>query len=362
MRQRLVPQVQLDQLPADQQMAAHQLDVAVEADARVLGAAVGQIRFAAFGWVCGRRRPSGAGGCGPPSCLVRSVLRRTCRVTAAPAMVAAPMPTQSLRVSLAIDAPPGWTDPCVSQCSGCCVTKYTSTGQRIGSDPCDRLHMILAHRRRPLCGRCRRGSRRACQAPFVDGKDDGRLVGETGEVQPAGGPGPKSSGCALWSTARLLEHPVFALATRPKTIIGPLFSRYQPGHAYGAHVDDALIGGVRGPTSRSRCSWRTRASYDGGELIIDTASGEEAFKLAAGSLVTYPATTLHRVAPVTRGERMAAAGWVRSYRARRRRSASCCSTWRPPAAACSTAKARRRRAICWPSAPPISCACGAIES
>ena len=29
--------------------------------------------------------------------------------------------------------------------------------------------------------------------------------------------------------------------------------------------------------------------------------------------MTYPATTLHRVAPVTRGERLAAAGWVRSY-------------------------------------------------
>ncbi len=53
-------------------------------------------------------------------------------------------------------------------------------------------------------------------------------------------------------------------------------------------------------------------TYDGGELIIDTASGEEAFKLPAGSLVTYPATMLHRVAPVTRGERMVAAGWVRS--------------------------------------------------
>jgi PKHD-type hydroxylase len=53
--------------------------------------------------------------------------------------------------------------------------------------------------------------------------------------------------------------------------------------------------------------------YDGGELIIDTSAGEEAFKLAAGSVITYPATTLHRVAPVTRGERLVAAGWVRSY-------------------------------------------------
>ena len=55
------------------------------------------------------------------------------------------------------------------------------------------------------------------------------------------------------------------------------------------------------------------ASYDGGELVIDTPSGEEAFKLKAGSIVTYPASTLHRVAPVTRGERLVAAGWIRSH-------------------------------------------------
>ena len=104
---------------------------------------------------------------------------------------------------------------------------------------------------------------------------------------------------------------MFALATRPKTIIGPLFSRYRPGHAYGTHVDDALIGGARTDVSFT-LFLADPETYDGGELIIDTASGEESFKLPAGSLVTYPATMLHRVAPVTRGERMVAAGWVRS--------------------------------------------------
>src|SRR5262245_59248863 len=48
---------------------------------------------------------------------------------------------------------------------------------------------------------------------------------------------------------RLLEHPVFALATRPKIIIGPLFARYLPGHSYGAHVDNALICGARADVS-----------------------------------------------------------------------------------------------------------------
>lgn len=112
--------------------------------------------------------------------------------------------------------------------------------------------------------------------------------------------------------ARLFAHPVFALATRPKAILGPLFSRYRPGHAYGAHVDDALIAGQRSDVAFTLFLAHPD-SYEGGELVIDTASGEEAFKLPPGSIVTYPATTLHRVQPVTAGERTVAAGWVRSY-------------------------------------------------
>jgi len=36
-------------------------------------------------------------------------------------------------------------------------------------------------------------------------------------------------------------------------------------------------------------------------------------KLKAGSLVAYASTTLHRVAPVTKGVRLAAVGWARSW-------------------------------------------------
>jgi PKHD-type hydroxylase len=111
---------------------------------------------------------------------------------------------------------------------------------------------------------------------------------------------------------RLMEHPVLALATRPKTIVGPLFARYRPGHGYGTHVDNALIGGVRTDVSFT-LFLADPQSYEGGELVIDTPSGEEAFKLPPGSVVTYPATTLHRVAPTTQGERLVAAGWIRSH-------------------------------------------------
>ena len=53
-------------------------------------------------------------------------------------------------------------------------------------------------------------------------------------------------------------------------------------------------------------------AYDGGELVIEGSAGEQAFKLPAGGLVLYPSSTLHRVAPVTRGERLAAVSWVQS--------------------------------------------------
>src|SRR5262245_57292787 len=48
---------------------------------------------------------------------------------------------------------------------------------------------------------------------------------------------------------RLMEHALFALATRPKAIAGPLFSRYRPGHAYGTHVDNAIVGAMRADVS-----------------------------------------------------------------------------------------------------------------
>ena len=112
--------------------------------------------------------------------------------------------------------------------------------------------------------------------------------------------------------ARLLGNEIFCLAVRPKALSALLFSRYEKSMHYGSHVDDALIDGMR--TDVSFTLFLSDAdAYDGGELVIESAAGEETFKLAAGSLVAYPATTLHRVAAVTRGVRLAAAGWARSF-------------------------------------------------
>lgn len=111
---------------------------------------------------------------------------------------------------------------------------------------------------------------------------------------------------------RILANDTFAAAVRPKRLTPLIFSRYGTGMAYGSHVDDALMGGMR--TDVSYTLFLTDPdNYVGGELVIETAAGEEAIKLSAGALVAYPSTTLHHVAPVVAGERLAAVGWARSF-------------------------------------------------
>ena len=111
---------------------------------------------------------------------------------------------------------------------------------------------------------------------------------------------------------RILGNELFRLAVRPKALTPLLLSRYTKGMDYGSHVDDALIGGLRSDVSFT-LFLSDPDTYDGGELIIESAVGEDATKLAAGSLIAYPSTTLHRVNDVTRGERLAAVGWARSH-------------------------------------------------
>jgi PKHD-type hydroxylase len=80
---------------------------------------------------------------------------------------------------------------------------------------------------------------------------------------------------------------------------------------YGSHVDDALMSGMRTDVSFT-LFLSDPASYEGGELVIESAAGEDSIKLHAGALVAYPATSLHHVNEVTRGVRLAAAGWAKS--------------------------------------------------
>ena len=115
----------------------------------------------------------------------------------------------------------------------------------------------------------------------------------------------------------LERHPLFISATLPNVVYPPMFNRYGEGMAFGAHVD----GSVRiNPRDGSKLRTDVSATlflagpdeYDGGELQIEDSYGTQSVKLAAGDMVIYPATSLHQVTPVTRGERVACFFWVQS--------------------------------------------------
>jgi PKHD-type hydroxylase len=112
--------------------------------------------------------------------------------------------------------------------------------------------------------------------------------------------------------SRILGHELFRLAVRPKALSPLLFSRYDKTMHYGSHVDDALMDGLRTDVAFT-LFLSDPASYEGGELVIESTAGEDAVKLPAGSLIAYPATTLHHVNAVTRGARLAVVGWAQSF-------------------------------------------------
>ena len=112
----------------------------------------------------------------------------------------------------------------------------------------------------------------------------------------------------------LVRHPVYRSAAMPLKVAAPYYARYTPGMAYGLHVDDPVMG--QGEIYRSDVSatifLNPPEAYDGGELMIQTPFGEQRVKLAAGDAVIYPSSSLHRVAEVTRGERLVAVTWIQS--------------------------------------------------
>ncbi|PWS35255.1 Fe2+-dependent dioxygenase [Falsiroseomonas bella] len=126
---------------------------------------------------------------------------------------------------------------------------------------------------------------------------------------------PATREAAALVAAALRGNAVFAAAVRPRHLRTPLLARYGVGEAYGTHVDDALMAGPDGPLRTDVAVTVFLAapdSYGGGELAIEDGAGEQAFKLGAGDAIAYPATTLHRVAEVTSGERLVAVTWVQS--------------------------------------------------
>src|SRR5262245_47362800 len=149
------------------------------------------------------------------------------------------------------------------------------------------------------------------RATFVDGRETAGFAARTvkNNLQASG---RNTEVVRKLVEERIRGNDVFAMAVRPKVLTSVMFSAYEPGMRYGSHVDDALMQDLRTDVSFT-LFLSDPESYDGGELVIESASGDAAVKLSAGSLVAYPSTSLHHVAEVTRGTRLAAVGWVRSF-------------------------------------------------
>jgi PKHD-type hydroxylase len=115
----------------------------------------------------------------------------------------------------------------------------------------------------------------------------------------------------------LQQHALFVSAALPLRVFPPLFNRYEGGESFGTHVDNA-IRQVPGTPHRLRTDVSATLflsgpeEYDGGELVVEDTYGLHEVKLPAGHLVLDPASSLHRVQPVTRGARVASFFWIQS--------------------------------------------------
>ena len=132
---------------------------------------------------------------------------------------------------------------------------------------------------------------------------------------PEGSPLAKEISQAMLE--RLWQKPLFMSAALPNKIFPPLFNCYRSGDDFGYHIDNA-VRQVKGSAERVRTDLSSTLffsdpdEYDGGELTIQDTYGVQQVKLPAGDLVLYPASSLHKVAPVTRGARFASFFWTQS--------------------------------------------------
>jgi PKHD-type hydroxylase len=132
---------------------------------------------------------------------------------------------------------------------------------------------------------------------------------------PEDAPATREAGAMVLDA--LGRSPLFFAAALPLKVFPPLFNRYAGGQDFGLHVDNA-IRIQRGTDFRIRSDLSATLfledpqAYDGGELVIEDQFGPQTVKLPAGHLVLYPASSLHRVTPVTRGVRTASFFWLQS--------------------------------------------------
>jgi len=144
----------------------------------------------------------------------------------------------------------------------------------------------------------------------------GAAARQVKENLQADGADPRTQALERFVADALRRHPLFEIAARPARMSRLLFSKYEPGMTYGAHTDDALMG-PSDDKLRTDLAFTIflaeRESYDGGALVVQSPLGDQEIALDAGDAILYPAGSIHFVAPVTRGARLAAVGWLQSF-------------------------------------------------
>ena len=158
----------------------------------------------------------------------------------------------------------------------------------------------------------------APSAPWVDGRvtagRQGAAVKQNLQLAEESALAQELGNAVLGALER---NAVFVSGSLPHRVYPPMFNRYEGGMAFGDHIDNA-VRMLRGGAEKLRTDLSATlvlsepGEYDGGELLVREASGVRPFKLAAGSLVLYPSSSVHRVTPVTRGTRLACFFWVQS--------------------------------------------------
>jgi PKHD-type hydroxylase len=160
--------------------------------------------------------------------------------------------------------------------------------------------------------------RRMAQAQWVDGRVTAGHQSARAKQNlqlPEESPVAREVGDLILQT--LQRTPLFISAALPLRVFPPLFNRYEGGHTFGNHVDNA-IRQVTGTPHRIRTDLSATLflaqpdEYDGGELVVEDTYGVHSVKLPAGHLVLYPSSSLHHVRPVTRGTRLASFFWIQS--------------------------------------------------
>lgn len=115
----------------------------------------------------------------------------------------------------------------------------------------------------------------------------------------------------------LNRNALFFTAALPLKILPPFFNRYWgETNRYGWHVDNVMRAAPDGSYVRADVSATLFLSdpdeYEGGVLTIEDSFGNHGVKLKAGSMVVYPSSSVHKVTPVTYGERLACFMFIQS--------------------------------------------------